>query len=275
MAARGLWPAVKALSLDVTGTLLVHRWPIHESYAACAAWGKLEDPPSAEELKPAFKEAFRETSQRYPCFGHEEGMSSRAWWAAVVKNTLRHCGRDYSNADFERFFQRVYQHYGTLEAYEELKDAKGFLDWAKQQGLAIGVTTNSCSRTIDNTLPMLGFHDHFRWFVCSGELGREKPEPWIFVETHRQASFWVEGIKREEVLHIGDSLAADFCGARAAGLQAVLLDRSDNAKVMQYQDWHQGPDYPGKSEEDVKAWTLKNLGEVKDLLQRSIIQQLQ
>ena len=28
---------------------------------------------------------------------------------------------------------------GTLEAYEELKDAKGFLDWAKQQGLAIGV----------------------------------------------------------------------------------------------------------------------------------------
>ena len=25
------------------------------------------------------------------------------------------------------------------------------------------VTTNSCSRTIDNTLPMLGFHDHFRW----------------------------------------------------------------------------------------------------------------
>ena len=33
--------------------------------------------------------------------------------ATVVKNTLRHCGRDYSNADFERFFQRVYQHYGT------------------------------------------------------------------------------------------------------------------------------------------------------------------
>ena len=32
------------------------------------------------------------------------------------------------------------------------------------------VTTNSCSRTIDNTLPMLGFHDHFRWKTGVGCL---------------------------------------------------------------------------------------------------------
>lgn len=273
--ARALWPAVKALSLDVTGTLLVHRAPIHETYAACAVWARLEDAPSPEELRPAFKEAFRETSRSYPCFGHEDDLSSRAWWAMVVKSTLRHCGRDYPKADFERFFRRVYQHYGTLAAYEELPDAKPFLDWARQQGLAIGVTTNSDFRTIDDVLPMMGLHDQFRWFVCGREVGSEKPDPWIFVETHRQASYWVEGLKREEVLHIGDSLAADFCGARAAGLQAVWLDRSENSKVTQYQDWHESPDYPGKSEEDVKSWTLKNLGEVKDLLQRSIIQQLQ
>ncbi|CAK9103237.1 unnamed protein product [Durusdinium trenchii] len=242
--ARVLWPAVKALSLDVTGTLLVHRHPIHETYAACALWAKLENPPSAEELKPAFKEAFRETSKSgcatgflatgrgeghgcsgpgYPCFGHEDNLSSRSWWALVVKAALRHCGRNYADQDFDRFFRRVYQHYGTLDAYEELSDAKPFLDWARQQGLAIGVTTNSDTRTLDDVLPMLGFHDHLRWFVCGREVGSEKPEPWIFVETYRQANFWVDGIKREEILHIGDSLAADFCGARAAGLQ-VLLD---------------------------------------------------
>eukprot|EP00438_Fugacium_kawagutii_P032337 Skav226354 [mRNA] locus=scaffold2980:334408:335235:- [translate_table: standard] len=275
MAVRALWPAVKALSLDVTGTLLVHRAPIHETYAACAAWAKLDEAPSAEEIRPAFKEAFREISKTYPCFGHEEDLSSRDWWAKVVKATMQHCGREYPKADFERFFRRVYQHFGTLQAYEELKDAKPFLDWARQQGLAIGVTTNSDFRSVEDVLPMLGFHDHFKWFVCAREAGSEKPDPWIFVETHRQASFWVEGIKREEILHIGDNLAADFCGARAAGLQAVLLDRSDNAKAVHYQDWHQSPDYPGKSEDDVKVWTLKDLGEVHDLLQRSIIQQLQ
>ena len=40
------------------------------------------------------------------------------------------------------------------------------------------------------------------------------------------------------------------------------------------EDWLEAPEYVGKSQEDLKAWTLQDLGEVKDLLQRSIIQQL-
>lgn len=136
--ARALWPAVKAISLDVTGTLLVHRQPIHETYAACALWAKLSDPPSASEFRPAFREAFRETSRAYPCFGHQEELSSRDWWALVVKKSLKLCGRSYEAADVERFFRRLYQHYGTPQAYEALQDAKPFLDWARQQGLVLG-----------------------------------------------------------------------------------------------------------------------------------------
>ena len=48
---------IKAISLDVTGTILVHRYPIMETYAAAAVWAKLPNPPTAEELKPAFKKA--------------------------------------------------------------------------------------------------------------------------------------------------------------------------------------------------------------------------
>eukprot|EP00913_Durusdinium_trenchii_P005715 g5332.t2 len=222
--ARVLWPAVKALSLDVTGTLLVHRHPIHETYAACALWAKLENPPSAEELKPAFKEAFRETSKSYPCFGHEDNLFSRSWWALVVKAALRHCGRNYADQDFDRFFRRVYQHYGTLDAYEELSDAKPFLDWARQQGLAIGVTTNSDTRTLDDVLPMLGFHDHLRWFVCGREVGSEKPEPWIFVETYRQANFWVDGIKREE--------CSDQSGPVPTAMRGLIVDLERNEEEV-------------------------------------------
>jgi hypothetical protein len=39
-----------------------------------------------------------------------------------------------------------------------------------------------------------GFSSH-RWFVCSGEVGSEKPDPWIFVETHRQAPLGIGGKK--------------------------------------------------------------------------------
>jgi hypothetical protein len=49
---------IRAISLDVTGTILVHRDPIMETYAAAAVWAQLPDPPTAEELKPAFKKAY-------------------------------------------------------------------------------------------------------------------------------------------------------------------------------------------------------------------------
>jgi len=68
------------------------------------------------------------------------------------------------------------------------------------------------------------------------------------------------------VLHIGDSLACDFCGARAAGFQALLLDRSNNSKVTAYQDWVDGPDYEGKSEDDIRRGTVGSLHAVMDLL---------
>ena len=75
-------------------------------------------------------------------------------------------------------------------------------------------------------------------FTCSHEVGQEKPHPEMFAEAHRQAQFWAPDIKKEEILHVGDNLAADFCGARAVGFQAVFLDRSQSAiKVTQYQDW--------------------------------------
>lgn len=74
-----------------------------------------------------------------------------------------------------------------------------------------------------------------RWFVCSQDVGVEKPGAGIFQKAFEQAQFWVPGIKKEEILHIGDSLEADFCGARAFGFQALLLDRSDNPRVTVYQ----------------------------------------
>ena len=51
---------VRALSLDITGTLITHREPVMKSYADAAVWARLPDPPSISELKPAFKQAYIE-----------------------------------------------------------------------------------------------------------------------------------------------------------------------------------------------------------------------
>lgn len=113
---------------------------------------------------------------------------------------------------------------------------------------------------------MLGLHDHFRWFTCSQDVGVEKPAAEIFDASFAAARFWMPDLQRSEILHIGDSLACDYCGAKAAGFQALLLDRSSNEKVTAYQDWVVGPDYPGKSAEDIQAGTVQGLDAVVELL---------
>mmetsp|Transcript_18175 Transcript_18175/g.17513 ORF Transcript_18175/g.17513 Transcript_18175/m.17513 type:complete len:122 (+) Transcript_18175:799-1164(+) len=113
---------------------------------------------------------------------------------------------------------------------------------------------------------MIGFHDYFQWFLCSQDIGIEKPQKGIFDITYERAKVWTPDLKRDEILHIGDSMEADFCGAKAAGFQALLLDRSDNPRVTVYQDWLEGPDYPGKSETDIKEGTVKDLTAIIPLL---------
>ena len=67
---------------------------------------------------------------------------------------------------------------------------------------------------------------------------------------------------------MGDSLEADYCGARAFGFQALHLDRSDNERVTVYQDWLTAPEYPGKSSDDIRDNTVKDLSEVRSRLEQ-------
>ena len=66
--------------------------------------------------------------------------------------------------------------------------------------------------------------------------------------------------------HIGDSYAADYCGAKRFGFQALLLDRSDNPSVVAYQDWLEAPDYEGKTVEEVQGNTITSLDVVASML---------
>lgn len=266
---------IRAISFDVTGTLLVHKDPIMDTYAACAVHARLPNPPSAEELKPAFKQAYKETLLKSPCFRNDdEHYSSRGWWVSAVRRALELTGRHYDERDFNRFFRRVYQHYGSPAGYEVLDDTRPFLSFLKSRAgadapherLCLGITTNTPIRTVETVLPMMGLHDDFSFFVCCQDVGEEKPAAAIFHEAFLQAQFALPNLQRHEVLHVGDSLAADFHGARAYGFQAVFLDRSANAKVRVYQDWLVGPEYEGKSAEDVAKHTVTDFADLQKIL---------
>jgi len=332
---------IRVISFDVTGTLIRHRDPIMETYAKAMLWSQFPKPLSAEQLAPAFKSAYKKTLLEYPYFGSSEELvsqgkrfSSRQWWVKCVQNVLRDAGleldKDYSQPEFDRFFRRVYQHYGCPEGYTPMNDAKPFLKWAMQQGYLLGVTTNTPSRTMDSVLPFMGIHHFMRFFCCSQDCGSEKPEkgifdysfshisevarniikndvvdevmPWDEVRlSHLSEESVITGaggsvdigsegevgfpmlnryqklkndsskdvaIKPEEILHIGDSLAADLCGPMRFGWQGLFLDRSKDLNVRVYQDWLKAPDYTGKNEEDINQRTVTNFGEVRAMLEK-------
>jgi putative hydrolase of the HAD superfamily len=58
--------------------------------------------------------------------------------------------------------------------------------------------------------------------VASSDVGVEKPDSRIFAETVRRL-----GVRPEEAIHVGDLVEDDLNGAVAAGLGAVLIDRSN------------------------------------------------
>jgi putative hydrolase of the HAD superfamily len=97
-------------------------------------------------------------------------------------------------------------------------------------GAAIGVVSNA-SGQIEEVLFRSavcqvgdGPHTPVRVIIDSHVVGVAKPDPRIF--DHALAHF--EGVERDRVAYIGDSVTMDVGGARAAGLHPILLDPYDD-----------------------------------------------
>ncbi len=65
-----------------------------------------------------------------------------------------------------------------------------------------------------------GLLEYFGMLVASGDLGYEKPNAEIFRIASR-----LSNTPMENMLHIGDRYEEDYLGVRAAGMNAILIDR--------------------------------------------------
>jgi 2-haloacid dehalogenase len=77
------------------------------------------------------------------------------------------------------------------------------------------IVTNGISRVQRGRIARAGVGDLFREIVISEELGISKPDPRFFARALRGL-----GVRPPEALCVGDSLASDIRGARAAGIDA-------------------------------------------------------
>jgi HAD superfamily hydrolase (TIGR01509 family) len=97
---------------------------------------------------------------------------------------------------------------------------------ARAAGLGVAIISNSEGRLAE-LIAEVGWAVDFPVIADSGALGVEKPARAIFDWTFAQL-----GVRAEQVVHIGDSWAADVEGARRVGARAIWFGRGAATRTM-------------------------------------------
>lgn len=172
----------------------------------------------------SFLGAYVEAAKRFLLEAHKEGKEThnRFWIAAALARE----GHPVAPSDpriavaVDAYFTAFYPHCrlipGTRELLEEL-----------QGRFRLGLLTNftdapAGQRIIEET----GLGPFFAAILISGRLGYRKPHPYVFARLVQEL-----GMPPNRILFIGDDLEADFQGAKAAGLNAVLTTYVRDSEV--------------------------------------------
>jgi FMN phosphatase YigB (HAD superfamily) len=134
---------------------------------------------------------------------------------------------------------------GSL-VFRPFEDVAPALSAIRATGVKTVVVSN-WDAGLEGLLTELGLRSALDAVVSSGAFGVAKPDPAIFLEALRRTD-----VAPQHAVHVGDSLVDDVSGARAAGIEPVLLAR-DGA------DGTRGP-VPVSAPPDVRV--IRSLGEL-------------
>ena len=208
---------IKAVSLDAAGTLFRVRGSVGAAYAGVAARHGVR--VDAAVIERCFRAAFR----RMPplCFpgidGAELPQRERAWWKQVVTTAFAGC----RFADFAAFFDDLFEHFARPEAWELFPDVLPTLAALRARDVRLALVSNFDGR-LERLCDSLGIATDFQAIVISSRVGCAKPDPRIFMMALERLR-----VPPGAALHVGDSEVDDVEGARAAGLQAMLIRREE------------------------------------------------
>lgn len=199
-------PPILGLSLDLDDTL----WPVAPALAgadaALVGWFAREAPKALAGHDPGSLAALRRAvfAER-PDLAHDFSALRRL----MIERLLVAGGYPATLADaaFEAFFAAR----NAVRFYDDVLPA---LERLAARFPIVAVTNGNAD------LARMPVAHHFRATVYARQVGHPKPHRAIF--DHACA---VLSVPPARVLHVGDDLALDVEGARAAGLQAIWMDR--------------------------------------------------
>lgn len=129
------------------------------------------------------------------------------------------CGVKLPASELVPIEEDLYRELSTISLFD---DALTAIARARSEGLRIAICSNLATpygAVVTALLPKL---DTYAW---SFRVGAVKPAPRIYAHVTESL-----GCAPSKILFVGDSLAADVVGPRAAGMDAIHLDRESRAE---------------------------------------------
>ena len=208
---------IKAVLLDFYNTL-VHFDPVREEVQAraCGSFG-IQTTPDGLARGYALADAYMDSENAgdvpLACRSPEE---QRRFFAEYERLVLQGAGVDVDLKTAAHIWEKVRQVPYGMALYDDVLPA---LDLLRLREMTLGVLSN-IDRDMDALSQELGLAPYLDFTVTSGEVGRGKPHPPIFLTALERAD-----VEPREALHVGDSYASDVQGARGVGIHPLLLDR--------------------------------------------------
>ncbi len=200
---------IQAVTFDVGGTF-IEPWPsAGHVYAEVAARFGLND-IDPERLTDGFMRAWKARTN----FDY-----SRESWYQLVRQSF---GEAAARLPAE-YYPAVYDRFAEADTWRVYDDVFPTLDALSRRGLKLGVISNWDER-LRPLLARLGLAHYFSSIVVSCEVGANKPDPRLFHQATAELA-----VAPHELLHVGDSYAADVLGAESVGAVARQVVRGHTA----------------------------------------------
>ena len=215
-------PRIKAIGLDLFNTLITIEPSVLEEAVERLTLSLKMSGISVKE--DSFKKAHREAALRFINKTRLDGREThnRFWINAALMSQGYTAGPDDSRiaeavgAYFSAFMGRCHLIPGTTEMLKALKGTY-------RLGLLSNFTHPPAMREI---IDSLGLTPHFDVVLVSGELGYRKPHPLVFRRLIEEL-----GVKRSQILYIGDDPEPDIVGARQAGIRPIWFTYVRDKKI--------------------------------------------
>lgn len=210
---------VDAIVFDAVGTLLHPEPSAAEAYARVGKQHGSRYP--VEKIRAGFRAAFarEEEEDGRTSLRTSEAREIRRW-----RNIVAAVLDDVANR--EACFQDLFEHFARPAAWRCDPAAGSVLTDLARGGLALGVASNFDQRLRHVVAGFPELQPIEGQLVISSEVGWRKPAPEFFAVLCERL-----GLRPARVLLVGDDVRNDYEGARAAGLQAVLLDPGGTAAI--------------------------------------------